>query len=194
MPFTIESVHLSEVKVIVPTVFEDERGFFMEAYRKDSFAELGITCDFVQDNHSRSSRGVIRGLHLQWDPPMAKLMRVTQGTVFMVAVDVRKGSPTLGQWVGLEVSAENKRQVWAPANFARGFCVLSEIAEVEYKCSALYTPRGERAVRWNDEQIGIDWPLKEVTLSEKDRSAPGLATWLASEEAEALAYHQVLMR
>ena len=126
-----ESEHLNGVVVIVPEVFQDERGFFTEVYRKDQFDDLGINLDFVQDNHSRSSKNVLRGLHFQWDPPMGKLMRVTFGSAYLVAVDIRKGSPTLGKSFGMEVSAENKKQIWAPAGFARGFCVLSDSAEIQ---------------------------------------------------------------
>src|SRR5579863_5588072 len=121
MEFKAERQSIPDVVVIVPEIFQDSRGFFMETFREDKFRELGIPYQFVQDNHSRSSKGVVRGIHFQWDPPMGKLMRVTNGTAFLVAVDIRKGSPTLGKWVGLEVSAENRRQVWAPAGFARGF-------------------------------------------------------------------------
>ena len=188
MPFRIESEHLGAIKVIVPQVFEDHRGYFMETYRKDIFTELGIPYEFLQDNHSRSVKGVIRGLHFQWRPAMAKLMRVTVGSVFLVAVDIRKGSPTLGQWFGLEVSAENKRQVWAPAGFARGFCVLSDVAELQYKCTATYNPATEGSIRWNDPEIGIEWPVKAPILSEKDANAPLLAEWLETPGAEALAY------
>jgi dTDP-4-dehydrorhamnose 3,5-epimerase len=188
VPFTIESVHLGEIKVIVPEVFGDHRGFFMESYRKDRFTDLGISDEFLQDNHSRSTKGVIRGLHFQVDPPMAKLMRVTLGAVFLVAVDIRKGSPTLGQWFGLEVSAENKRQVWAPAGFARGFCVLSDVAELQYKCTAIYNPSTEGSIRWNDPEIGINWPAEAPILSDKDAQAQTFAQWLASDAAGALAY------
>jgi len=188
VPFQIESVHLGEIKVIVPDVFGDHRGFFMESYRKDSFTDLGIPYEFVQDNHSRSLKGVVRGLHFQWEPVMAKLMRVTVGAVFLVAVDIRLGSPTLGQWFGLEVSAENKRQVFAPPGFARGFCVLSEVAELQYKCTAIYNPPCEGSIRWNDPQIGINWPVTEPTLSKKDAEAPLLADWLKTDAARALAY------
>lgn len=188
MPFSIESVHLGEIKVIVPQVFGDHRGYFMESYRKDLFADLGIPYEFVQDNHSRSAQGVVRGLHFQWDPAMAKLMRVTVGSVFLVAVDIRRGSPTIGQWYGLEVSAENKRQVFAPPGFARGFCVLSEVAELQYKCTALYNPSCEGSIRWNDPEIGIEWPVAVPALSEKDTSAQSLAEWLASDAANALVY------
>ena len=189
MPFELESVHLGEIKVIVPKVYPDHRGFFLEAYRKDRFAELGIAAEFVQDNHSSSVKGVIRGLHFQPDPPMAKLMRVTLGAVFLVAVDIRKGSPTLGQWFGLEVSAENKRQVWAPPGFARGFCVLSDVAELQYKCTATYNPATEGSILWNDPGIGIDWPVADPIMSGKDAHAQTLAEWLDTDSAALLAYH-----
>src|SRR5215467_8767915 len=140
---------------------------------------MGLPHEFVQDNHSRSAKGVLRGLHFQWEPPMGKLMRVTVGSAFLVAVDIRKGSPTLGQWFGLEVSAENRKQVWAPAGFARGFCALSEFVEVQYKCTAIYNSKGESGIRWNDPDIGIEWPITNLQLSEKDRNAPSLAQWLA---------------
>ncbi len=188
MPFTLESEHLSAIKVIVPRVFDDHRGYFMESYRQDLFAELGIPYNFVQDNHSRSTRGVVRGLHFQYEPAMAKLMRVTLGAVFLVAVDIRKGSPTVGQWFGVEVSAENKRQVFAPPGFARGFCVLSDVAELQYKCTAIYNPGGESGIRWNDPDIGIVWPVGDPELSEKDAHAQLLTEWLASPHAEKLAY------
>src|SRR5580700_967996 len=138
MSFVIESRHLEDVVVVVPQAYRDERGFFMETYRSDHFERLGLPTKFVQDNQSRSRKGVVRGLHFQWDPPMGKLMRVIYGSAFLVAVDVRKGSPTLGQWVGLEVSAENRKQVWAPAGFARGICALSDVADVLYKCTSTW--------------------------------------------------------
>lgn len=155
----------------------------METFRADQFAEFGLPVNFVQDNHSRSARNVLRGLHFQWDPPMAKLMRVTYGSAFLVAVDIRKGSPTLGQWFGLECSAENKLQVYAPAGFARGFCVLSDFAEVQYKCTGIYNPKAESGIRWNDPAIGIRWPVAEPLLSNKDANARTLAEWLASPES-----------
>jgi len=137
----------------------------------------------VQDNHSRSTKGVVRGLHFQWDPPMAKLMRVSMGSAFLVAVDIRKKSPTLGQWVGIEASAENRRQVWAPAGFARGFCVLSEVAEIQYKCTGLYNSKAESGICWNDPRIGIEWPVSEPSLSDKDRQAQTLERWLTRPES-----------
>ncbi|RPI98161.1 MAG: dTDP-4-dehydrorhamnose 3,5-epimerase [Chloroflexi bacterium] len=186
----MQSVHLGEIKVIAPAVYGDHRGFFMEAYRKDLFADLGIPYEFVQDNHSRSAKGVIRGLHFQWEPPMAKLMRVTLGTVFLVAVDIRRGSPTVGQWFGLEVSAENKLQIFAPPGFARGFCVLSDVAELQYKCTAIYNAPCEGSILWNDPLIGIEWPVEQPVLSEKDARAQTLAQWLTSDAAAAFAYDQ----
>jgi dTDP-4-dehydrorhamnose 3,5-epimerase len=144
----------------------------------------------MQDNQSSSQKGVIRGLHFQWDAPMGKLMRVTLGAAFLVAVDIRKGSPTLGKWVGLEVSSENMKQVWAPAGFARGFCALTEKAEVQYKCTAIYNSKAESAIRWDDPDIGIEWPLKDVLLSQKDREARTLTEWLTSPNSEHFVYNQ----
>ncbi len=185
MRIHIESRHLGDVVVLVPEVFRDERGFFSETFRADQFRELGLPHQFVQDNHSGSVRGVLRGLHFQWEPPMGKLMRVTRGTAFLVAVDIRKGSPTLGKWFGMEVSAESGQQIWAPAGFARGFCVLSDYAEIQYKCTGIHNSRCESAIRWDDPQIGITWPLREVQLSEKDRNAQRLSEWLARPESDA---------
>lgn len=187
MQLTVSSVHFGEIVVIVPEVFEDDRGFFMETFRADQFRMIGLPTDFLQDNHSRSGRHVLRGLHFQWEPPMGKLMRVTQGVAFLVAVDVRRGSPTLGRWFGLEVSAANKKQVWAPAGFARGFCVLSEFAEIEYKCTAIYSASGESGIRWDDPDVGIEWPVKMPILSPRDVSAQTLAEWLASDNSHRLA-------
>lgn len=183
MEIKIESRSLQDVVVLVPDIFRDSRGFFMETYREDQFQAHGLPSHFVQDNHSRSTKGVLRGLHFQWDPPMGKLMRVSLGSAFLVAVDIRKDSPTLGKWVGVEASAENRRQVWAPAGFARGFCVLSDVAEIQYKCTGVYSNKGESGILWDDPDIGIEWPLQDVVLSEKDRNAQTLAQWLARPEA-----------
>lgn len=188
MEIKVEARHLNGVVVLAPQVFEDARGFFMEAYRADQFKELGLPTDFVQDNHSRSKQGVLRGLHFQWDPPMGKLMRVTYGAAFLVAVDIRKGSPTIGKWVSIEATAANKKLVWAPAGFARGFCVLSDFAEIQYKCTGLYSNKGESGIRWNDPALGIEWPVKDPELSEKDRHAQSLADWLASPNAAHFTY------
>jgi dTDP-4-dehydrorhamnose 3,5-epimerase len=188
MKIKIESKFLDDVVVIVPDVFQDPRGFFMETFRKDEFADNGLPTEFVQDNHSRSSRGVVRGLHFQWDPPMGKLMRVSLGSAFLVAVDIRKGSPTLGKWAGVEASAENRRQVWAPAGFARGFCVLSDAAEIQYKCTGLYNSKAESGIRWNDPDIGVKWPIDDVLLSDKDRNGQTLQDWLSRPESKNLSY------
>jgi len=192
MQIRIESQHLNGLVVLThPDVFEDERGFFVEVFRADQFAELGLPTNFVQDNHSRSGKGVLRGLHFQWEPPMGKLMRVTLGTAFLAAVDIRKGSPTLGQWFGMEVSAQNKRQIWAPAGFARGFCVLSEYAEIQYKCTGVYSNKAESGIRWNDPLVGIRWPVQDeaqLVLSPKDRNARTLDEWLATPESDYFRY------
>lgn len=190
MQIGIKSKNLGDVVVLEPEAFRDSRGFFTETYREDQFAKLGLPTRFVQDNHSRSTKGVVRGLHFQWDPPMGKLMRVTLGSAFLVAVDIRKGSPTLGQWVGIEASAENMYQVWAPAGFARGFCVLSDHAEIQYKCTGLYNSKAESGILWNDEALKIEWPLpaSQVQLSEKDKKAQTLAQWLASPQSEKFQY------
>jgi dTDP-4-dehydrorhamnose 3,5-epimerase len=131
---------------------------------------------------------VLRGLHFQWDGPMGKLMRVTRGTAFLVAVDIRHGSPTLGKWFGMEMSAESRKQIWAPAGFARGFCVLSDYAEVQYKCTAIYNSKAESGIRWDDPEIGIQWPLQDVFLSDKDRKAQTLQQWLARPESQCFRY------
>ena len=188
MGFMVESRHLEDIVVIVPKAHRDNRGFFMEVYRADQFRDLGLPSEFVQDNHSFSRKGVVRGLHFQWEPPMGKLMRVSRGTAFLVAVDIRKGSPTLGQWFGLEASAENMKQVWAPAGFARGFCALTDEVEVQYKCTGIFNDRAESAIRWDDPDVGVEWPLKEVRLSDKDRNAHSLRLWLTSPDAEHIAY------
>ncbi len=193
MPLEIESHHLSGIVVFVPRVFKDERGYFMETFRADQFREWGLPAVFVQDNHSYSKKGVLRGLHFQWDPPMGKLMRVTHGPAFLVAVDIRKGSPTLGKSFGLEVSAENRKQVWAPAGFATGFCALTDGVEVQYKCTAIYNPRGESAIRWNDPKLAIEWPMKHLIVSEKDSRAQTLAQWLASLNSHRLVFHPVVV-
>jgi dTDP-4-dehydrorhamnose 3,5-epimerase len=188
MNFSVVSTHLNGIVVLRTEVYEDERGFFLEAYRADHFKELGLPERFVQDNHSGSKRGVVRGLHFQWEPPLAKLMRVTVGSAFMVAVDIRKGSPTVGRWFGLECSADNKLQVWAPAGFARGFCVMSDWAEVQYKCTATYNRAAESGIIWNDPQIGVEWPVSRPILSAKDADAGTLSQWLDRPEADIFKY------
>ncbi|CAN5306598.1 dTDP-4-dehydrorhamnose 3,5-epimerase [soil metagenome] len=184
----VETTPIEDLLVVVPEVFEDERGFFMEVYHQEEFRKAGLPDTFVQLNHSRSARNVVRGLHFQWEPPMGKLMRVTFGTAYLVAVDIRKGSPTLGRWFGAEVSAASKRQIWAPAGFARGFCVLSEYAEIQYLCTGTYNKDFESGVLWSDPAIGVDWPVSDPILSEKDTSAQTLAKWLSRPESDNFAY------
>jgi len=190
MQINIESRHFGDVVVIVPDVFQDSRGFFSETYRADQFKSLDLPTEYVQDNHSQSVKGVVRGLHFQWDPPMGKLMRVSVGSAFLVAVDIRKGSPTLGKWVGIEASASNRRAVWAPASFARGFCALSDVAEIQYKCTGIYNGKAESGIRWDDPAIGIEWPLTDVIVSDKDRNARTLAEWLQTSESDNFQYSE----
>ncbi|WP_107852236.1 dTDP-4-dehydrorhamnose 3,5-epimerase [Oceanimonas marisflavi] len=168
---------IPDLYIIEPTVFGDERGFFFESFNQRRFEQaIGRPVNFVQDNHSRSARGVLRGLHYQVAQQQGKLVRCTLGEVFDVAVDLRPGSNTFGQWEGIVLSAENKRQVWIPEGFAHGFVVLSEVAEFLYKTTDYYAPEHERAIRWNDPTLAIDWPLPcPPVLSEKDKQAPLLA-------------------
>ena len=167
---------LHDVAILEPKVFGDERGFFLEAYNESTFRTLGLPTRFQQDNHSGSRRGVLRGLHYQLYQPQGKLVRALRGEIFDVAVDLRQGSPQFGQWFGLILSAENKRQLWIPPGFAHGFLVLSEFAEVAYKATELYAPAHERSVLWNDPAIGILWPLEgEPILSAKDQAGTPLA-------------------
>jgi dTDP-4-dehydrorhamnose 3,5-epimerase len=173
MRFTL--LALPEVILVEPDVHRDDRGFFLETYHAEKYRAGGIAEVFVQDNHSRSTAGTLRGLHAQRQFPQGKLVRVVEGAIFDVAVDIRCGSPTFGRWVGELLTAENFRQLWVPAGFAHGFCVLSEIAQVEYKCSDFYRRDDELAVAWDDPEIAIDWPVREPLLSAKDRAAPRLA-------------------
>ena len=168
---------LPGVFLIEPTVFGDHRGFFMESYSRKTFGAHGLDCDWVQDNHSRSSRGVLRGLHYQLGRPQAKLVRTVVGSVFDVVVDIRRGSPTFGKWFGAELSAENQRQLFAPRGMAHGFVVLSDVAEFLYKVDDFHAPEEERSIAWNDPDIGIEWPLPEgidPILSPKDSDCPRL--------------------
>ena len=177
MPYTIKPTILPEVLILEPSLFKDDRGFFFESFNQRDFQKAtGIKVNFVQDNHSKSSKNILRGLHYQIKQPQGKLVRVIHGKVFDVAVDLRKSSPTFGQWVGKTLSSENKEMFWVPPGFAHGFCVLSDTAEFVYKCTDYYAPEHERCIIWNDPQIGIDWPLDgEPVLSDKDRSGMLLA-------------------
>jgi dTDP-4-dehydrorhamnose 3,5-epimerase len=166
---------LDGVVIIEPTVYRDARGFFLETWRADRFATLGISNAFVQDNHSRSTSGTLRGLHWQWRRPQAKLVRALTGTIYDVVVDVRRASSTFGQWTGIELIADTFQSLYVPAGFAHGFCVLSDVADVEYKCSDVYDPGGEAGLLWNDPIVGIHWPIDQPVLSEKDQQNPPLS-------------------
>ena len=172
---TVRDTDLPGLRVIEPDVHGDDRGFFMETWNAERYAAHGIGASFVQDNLSRSARGVLRGLHYQNPHPQGKLVMVLEGAVYDVAVDIRDGSDTFGQWAGVTLSAENKRQVYVPEGFAHGFVVLSETALFQYKCTDVYAPEAEGAIRWDDPALGIDWPVDRPTLSAKDRQAPRLA-------------------
>jgi len=188
MKFTVESTFIPDVKVITPKIFEDDRGFFMEVFNKTDFNILGLPYKFVQMNHSMSKKNVIRGLHFQWNPPMAKLMRVTKGEAFLVAVDIRKKSPTLGKWYGDYFSEDNKKQLWAPASCARGFCTLSDETEIQYLITGEYNPIYESEILWNDIDIGIKWPINNPILSEKDKNAQTFSEWLESSNSDNFIY------
>ncbi len=173
---TIKTV-IPGVLIFKPKVFDDERGFFMETYRHSWFSEEGVDTTFVQDNHSKSNRGTLRGLHYQLSHPQGKLARVISGEVFDVAVDLRKSSTNFGRWIGIVLSAENKKQVWVPPGFAHGFYVISESAELLYKCTEYYDSEDEHCLLWNDKIVGVDWPLLDSSpfLSDKDKNAQQLS-------------------
>ena len=173
--FTFKETKIKGVYIIEPQVFGDNRGYFMETYRKEEFDKAGLKYNFVQDNQSKSKKGVLRGLHYQRNYPQAKLVRVISGEVFDVAIDLRKDSPTYGQWVGEILSSENKKMLMVPRGFAHGFMVLSETAEFIYKCDEVYHPEDEGGIMWNDPEVGIKWPSDiEPLLSEKDQKHPSL--------------------
>ena len=181
---------LPEVLIVEPDVYRDPRGYFLETYHVDKYRAGGIHGPFVQDNHSRSVRGTLRGLHMQVARPQGKLIRVADGEIFDVAVDLRRGSPSFGRWVGHILSSENFRQCWVPPGFAHGFCVLSAVAHVEYKCTDVYDPAGEIGVAWNDPALAIEWPVDTPIVSDRDRRNPlvaavtsALPAWHARENS-----------
>jgi dTDP-4-dehydrorhamnose 3,5-epimerase len=188
VPVSIEATSSPEVRIVRPRRFGDERGWFGEMISSPAFEELGLPTRFAQVNQSRSARGVVRGLHFQWDPPQGKLMRVVRGRAYMVAVDIRPGSPTLGRVVTLEAFEEEPVLFWAPASFARGFCALADVTEVEYFCTDVYNPACESGIRWDDPALAIPWPTAEPRLSAKDAAAGTLADWLARPEAQRFRY------
>lgn len=177
---SIETTSLPGVLIFTPRVFKDARGFFFESYNQNLWRGAGIGTVFVQDNHSKSARDTVRGLHFQLPPAaQVKLVRVVRGAVWDVAVDIRRGSPSFGQWIGVELSEDNFRQLYIPEGFAHGFCVLSDEAEVLYKTSAVYSPAHEQGIAWNDPEIGVAWPAAVPLLSDRDRAAPSLQAYLA---------------
>jgi dTDP-4-dehydrorhamnose 3,5-epimerase len=166
---------LPEVLVVEPAVHGDARGYFLESFERARYREHGIDAEFVQDNMSRSARGILRGLHFQEPRAQGKLVMVTAGAVFDVAVDIRRGSPRFGKWIGVELNDANHRQLWIPPGFAHGFCVISDSADFFYKCTDFYSPENEHAIRYDDRSIGIDWPVTDPLLAARDRDAPALA-------------------
>lgn len=184
----ITETRIQGVYVCTPKLHEDERGSFLESYRQDVFFKANITDIFVQDNHARSlSRNTIRGLNFQWHPPIAKLMRVTRGSAFLVAVDIRKNSPTLGRWIGIEADEKNNKQLYAPAGFARGYQTLTDNCDVQYKFSAFYNPAGVGEIRWDDPDINVDWPIKEPPIIlERSKNAQSLQEWLETPASATL--------
>jgi dTDP-4-dehydrorhamnose 3,5-epimerase len=174
----VHSAFEGALKLLRAPRYRDHRGWFTEVFRNDELQRLGIPTPFVQENHSRSRRNVLRGLHFQYDPPMGKLLRVTRGRAFVVEVDIRPNSPTLGQWFAVELSSRQPLLLWIPPGFANGFCALSAVVEVQYLCTAPYNPAGEAAIRWNDPALAIPWPVSAPILSERDRNAPSLQEWL----------------
>lgn len=168
----VTETNLDGVVIVEPRVFKDDRGFFIETYNQRDAEAAGLPVTFVQDNHSFSTRGVLRGLHFQYPQWQGKLVRVASGEIFDVAVDIRPGSATFGRWEGVVLSRDNQRQLYVPPGYAHGFCVVSDTADVLYKCTSLYEPGQDRGVRWNDPDIGIDWPISDPVMSEKDARAP----------------------
>lgn len=182
MSIRVEATSLPGVVIIEPPVFGDSRGHFKELFKESFYAEIGVDSQFVQDNFSRSIRGVLRGLHFQVNAPQGRLVSCLRGSVFDVAVDIDPSSPTYREWVGVELSDENHRQLWLPPGYAHGFCVLSESADFFYKCTAPYDPTDEAGILWADESIGVEWPVRSPSLSDKDLALPTLADFWASRQ------------
>lgn len=179
---------LNGLVVFKPNVFEDARGIFFESYKSSEIEKYGIPLEFRQDNHSISKKDVIRGMHFQYDPPQGKLIRVTNGKAFVVEVDIRKNSPNFGEYFSIELSAENKLMLWIPPGFANGFAALTDNVEMQYKCTCEWNPKGEGCIRWNDEEIGIDWPVENPIISQKDINGMSLSDWLKSKESNLLIF------
>jgi dTDP-4-dehydrorhamnose 3,5-epimerase len=184
----IISEQLNGIVVLEPTAFGDERGVFMETFKASVFSNLGLPVDFVQDNHSISKKGVIRGMHFQWEKPMGKLIRVTNGRAFFAEADIRPSSPTLSKWYGIELSSENKLIMWVPPGFANGFCALEDNTVVQYKCTAEWNKSGEGSINWNDQDLAINWNFENPIVSEKDKYGIKLKDWLGMPESKLLKF------
>lgn len=184
----IVSEQLNGIVVIEPPAFSDERGIFMETYKASVFRELGLPLDFVQDNHSVSKKDVLRGMHFQWDKPMGKLIRITNGRAFFAEADIRPDSPTFGKWFGIELSADNRLIMWVPAGFANGFCAREENTIVQYKCTAEWNKTGEGSIIWNDTDLAINWGIDNPIISEKDKCGISLREWQKMPESLLLRY------
>lgn len=192
MPFQIIEKQLSGLILLEEKVFSDERGWFSETYKKSDFQELGVPTEFLQENHSSSVEGVVRGLHFQWDKPMGKLLRVVSGVAFVAEVDIRKGSPTYGQYYTVLLRAGDRKQLWVPPGFANGFMALESNTDMVYKCTAEWNPKAESSIRWDDPEIDIPWPMDklryEPKLSPKDQEAQTLSEWEKRPESQHFAY------
>jgi dTDP-4-dehydrorhamnose 3,5-epimerase len=188
MDIRLETTPIRDLLVLHHSQAADERGFFMEVFKQDVFAAHHLPTAYPQINLSRSKRGIVRGLHFQWDPPQAKLMRVVHGEAFLVAVDLRKGSPTLGHWYGRTITHDDAIQIYAPAGFARGFCAVSEQVDIQYLVTGLWNPKAESGILWSDPAIGIRWPVANAQLSKKDGEAQTLAAWLDRPESDQFRY------
>ena len=184
MGLSLLSEQMNGLKLFEPKVFGDNRGFFMETYRSDEFEKLGLGVNFLQDNHSGSVKNTLRGLHFQWNKPQGKLIRVTSGEAIFVEVDVRYGSEHFGKYTKFTLSSDNKQILWVPAGFANGFLATSEWCEVQYKCTAIYNPSSESAIRWNSPEINIDWNCQNPIISDKDQKAGSLSDWLTQEQSK----------
>ena len=182
----INKTEIDDLLIINPDIFSDDRGFFMESFRSDYLESIGIKENFPQDNHSQSIKNVIRGLHFQWNQPLGKLIRVTKGKIFVVALDIRKKSKTFGKYCSLYLSEESKKQLWAPFGFATGFCACSKIVDVQYKCTAIYNPKAESGINPFDKDLNINWPIQreEAIMSQKDSNAQTLLEWSRTKESD----------
>ena len=184
MSLTLINEPMNGIKVLKNTQFRDNRGYFMEVYNPNNWRQFGLELDVKQVNQSGSMKNVVRGLHFQWEPPMGKLMRVTKGAAFFVAVDIRVNSPTLGQWFGISTTEDERLQVWAEAGFARGFCALTDYAEIQYLCTGAYNGATESGFKWNDADVGVKWPVENPIVSGKDDQAQTFKEWLSRPEAQ----------